>query len=322
LDISKIETGKLTLTEETVDLTALLTTVNNIILPRCEEKKLSFIHNFDKLDCTNFKTDALRLRQVLINILGNAVKFTPETGRVEFNLSKEDRRDGRTLLRFSVRDTGIGITKEAISTIFRSFEQADSRFTTRQYGGAGLGLTISNHIVQLLGGEIVVNSQPGEGSDFNFAIWLKEVEQKASSAKPLTETDNKMVGKRALLVDDVDLNRRVAKAMLKKTGISIDEVDDGIPAVEKFQESELGYYDIIFMDLQMPHMDGFTASRTIRALDRADAKTVPIVALTANAFQEDIDKAKEAGMNSHLAKPVKIDKLTATLFEFVQVQDP
>lgn len=319
LDISKIEAGKIVLSKEAVDLPELVQTVTSIIQPRCDEKNITFEVILDTFEPSTFLTDSLRLRQILINLLGNAVKFTPELGRVEFRIARQDRQDGQTQVEFRVRDTGIGISDEAMANIFQPFEQANNKIT-RRYGGTGLGLTISRHIVQMFGGDISVRSQVEEGSEFSFAIWLRET-------TPLTKVDKKAVGpveqlagKKVLLVDDVDLNRKVAKAMLKTSGLIIDEAEDGQVALDKFIESPAYGYDIILMDVLMPNMDGYQASRAIRALDRPDAGRIPIIALTANAFKEDIDKAIEAGMNAHISKPVKMEKLLEVLFEFISVK--
>ncbi len=321
LDISKIEAGKISLLEEAVDLVALADTVTSIIQPRCREKNITFETFFDSFSPSTFLTDSLRLRQVLINLLGNAVKFTPERGRVTFRIERQGRRPGETLVAFTVVDTGIGISEEAAAHIFQPFEQADNRIM-RQYGGTGLGLTISQHLVQLFGGGISIKSHVGQGSEFGFSIWLRETEPGLLKGPAATDPAGRFAGKRALLVDDVDLNRKVAKAMLKNTGLAIEEAEDGLIAVEKFKNSPENTYDIILMDVLMPNMDGYEASRAIRALARADAPGVPIIALTANAFKEDIDKALEAGMNAHIAKPVKMDKLVEVLFRFLQGDRP
>ncbi|MDR1921307.1 MAG: response regulator, partial [Candidatus Adiutrix sp.] len=317
LDLSKIEAGRIALSEETVELPALLRTVVGIIKPRCDEKHVVFETSFPDFVPSTFITDSLRLRQVLINLLGNAVKFTPELGRIEFRIERKERRDGRSLVEFVVSDTGIGISEKALSSIFQPFEQGGGRIT-RQYGGTGLGLTISRHIVKIFGGDIDVKSKVGEGSEFSFALWLRETESDLAAKKVIADPAGLFVGKRALLVDDVDLNRKVAKAMLKITGMAIDEAEDGLAAVKKFEDSPVGGYDVILMDVLMPNMDGYEATAAVRALGRPDARSVPIIALTANAFTDDIDKALKVGMNAHIAKPVKMDQLVEVLFRFLQ----
>ena len=316
LDISKIEAGKIELAPEATELLALADTVASIIRPRCAEKNIIFHTVFDTFEPSAFMCDSLRLRQVLINLLGNAVKFTPDSGAVEFKISKAGQKDGKTQIRFSVRDTGIGISKDSINTIFQPFEQENSTIT-KKYGGTGLGLAISNRIVQLFGGNIEVSSQLGEGSEFSFVIWLTETTAGAAETKAITDIKDKLTGKRLLLVDDVKINRIIVSSMLKETGIQIDEADDGLIALEMFEQSPEFTYDMILMDIQMPNLDGYEASRRIRALNRSDAISVPIAALTANAFKEDMDKAMLHGMNTHIAKPVETERLMEVLFSFL-----
>jgi signal transduction histidine kinase/CheY-like chemotaxis protein len=315
LDISKIEAGKIELFSETLNLDKLRDTVVGIIQPRCEEKNIRFIKEFDSFD-TDFVSDPLRLRQVLINLLGNAAKFTPEAGTVTFSVREISREEGRRLIQFQVKDTGIGIDQETMEAIFKPFEQGNSQIT-RQYGGTGLGLAISHRIVNLLGGEIVVESSPGKGSSFSFQVWLQEAVPEAEQAEAEQALQNLFAHRRALVVDDIEVNRMIVTSLLEETGMQMDEADDGEVAVAMFTDSPIGTYDIIFMDVQMPVMGGYEATTVIRALVREDARTVPIIALTANAFQDDIDKAKDCGMNDHIAKPVEPERLQEVLLRFL-----
>ncbi|MDR0622191.1 MAG: response regulator [Deltaproteobacteria bacterium] len=308
LDLSKIEAGKIELSSEPTELKVLANTVTSIMKTRCKEKNIDFVTDIYGYEPSNFITDPLHLRQVLINLLGNSVKFTPELGTITFKVHRLDRKDGKSLMEFIVQDTGIGISEENIKAIFKPFEQGSGNIT-KQYGGTGLGLTISRHIVNLFGGDIKVESEVGKGSRFSFSIWLQETDLQAPILQVAKDPKDRFVGKRVLLVDDVDLNRKIAKAMLKVTGIKVDEAVDGSAAVKMFEDSPEHTYDIILMDVQMPIMDGYQASAAIRHLDRSDAQNVPIIALTANAFKEDIDKALQAGMNAHIAKPIKTDKI-------------
>jgi PAS domain S-box-containing protein len=317
LDISKIEAGKIEINSEAADLLDLINTVKTIILPRCEEKNIQF-NCFTNLDAQRlYETDTLRLRQVLINLLGNAVKFTPREGRIEFEAVLRERRDGRALVDFLVRDTGIGIEESAIGSLFKPFEQANSQIS-KKFGGTGLGLTISRSIVRLLGGDIAVKSRPGEGTEFSFS--LRFTERAAEESRKLVVADPAGIfkGKRALLVDDVEINRVIAVSMLEVTGLEIDEAGDGYEALKKFEESPENGYSIIYMDVQMPNMDGYEAATAIRALDRPDAGTVPIVAMTANAFKDDIDRALASGMNAHLAKPMEVEKVMELSYRFMK----
>ncbi|MDR3176854.1 MAG: PAS domain-containing protein [Desulfovibrio sp.] len=315
LDISKIEAGKIEMSEESFDLLKLVSSVENIIRPRCQEKNLTFTIEEQELGPGNYISDPLRLRQVLINLLGNAVKFTPECGEINFTLRKLEGQDGRDRILFSVRDSGIGISKSQMDMLFKPFEQLGGHIT-RQYGGSGLGLSISQSIVNMLGGEIRVQSDEGRGSTFSFELWLTEDSEGADAAKDIDWDVSQLSGKHVLLVDDVEINRVIVMEQLSETGIIIDEAQDGAVAVDKFKASEPGFYDMIFMDVQMPHMNGYDASRTIRALDRRDAASVPIIAMTANAFKEDVEQAFASGMNGHLAKPLEAEKLMELLFSF------
>ena len=320
LDLSKIEAGRIELSEEIMELSRLADTVASIMRPRCDDKNIKFITNFNRFDPPAYNVDSLRLRQVLINLLGNAVKFTPELGTIEFSMLKKDKQGDKTLVEFIVRDTGIGIAKDRIDQIFESFEQGGAD-VSRKHGGTGLGLAISKRIVQLFGGDIIVESELNKGSTFRFSIWLQESKGQQQKLVEASDVSGKFAGRRILLVDDVEINRVIVTSMLEDTGIIVDEAEDGKKALDLFSVSEPGYYDLILMDIQMPIMNGFEASMAIRALDRPDAKTVPIVAQTANAFKEDIDKALANGMDNHIAKPVEMDALIDILFRYINQSD-
>ncbi|MDR1587059.1 MAG: response regulator, partial [Treponema sp.] len=316
LDISKIEAGKIELSMENVDLLKLSNMVETIIRPRCEEKNISFKVHFDLPPGKVYQADPLRLRQVLINLLGNAVKFTPRSGNIFFDVIHRGTRGGEARVDFSVRDTGIGISDEVIGSLFKPFQQA-GRDTSQKYGGTGLGLAISRSIIQLFGSDITIKSKFGEGSEFSFSLFLPESVLEKDEEINIGNTEGRLKGKKALLVDDVAVNRIIAINLLESTGIEIDEADDGTSALEIFKGSPENYYDIIYLDVQMPRMDGYETARAIRALNRSDAKNVPIVALTANAFKEDIDKALASGMNGHLAKPMDPDKVLELSFRLL-----
>ena len=316
LDITKIEAGKIEIAEEKTDLSKLIGTVAEIIRPRCEDKNIKFEVIVDSFENRMYLMDSLRLRQVLINLLGNAVKFTNELGVITFRAFKKEELGEKTLIGFSVRDTGIGIPEDRLSAVFEAFEQGDSK-TSNNYGGTGLGLAISRSIVRLMGGDIELISKPGEGSEFKFAIWLKECEAERQESE-IPDITGRFAGKKVLLVDDVDINRMIVSSMLEIAEMEIDEACDGVEALQKFTESEAGDYSIILMDIRMPNMDGYECAEAIRNLDRPDAKTVPIIALTANAFKEDIDAALSKGMNAHIAKPIEMDRLSVELCRFLE----
>ncbi|MDR2338541.1 MAG: response regulator [Deltaproteobacteria bacterium] len=278
LDLSKIEAGKIEISEEYVELVVLANTVTSIMKTRCSQKNIEFKTNLVNFTPSTFLTDPLHLRQVLINLLGNSVKFTPEHGTIEFSISRKERKDGKALVEFTVKDTGIGITEEALAAIFQPFEQGGGSIANR-FGGTGLGLTISRHIVHLMGSDIHVESQVGKGSAFSFAIWMKDTASLYKEEVVDADPTRKFTGKKVLIVDNVDLNRKIARAMPKWTGITVEEAEDGVVALKKFVDSPQNTNDIILMDVQMPNMDGYQASAAIRKLERDDAKHIPIIAL-------------------------------------------
>ncbi|SBV98523.1 Signal transduction histidine kinase [uncultured delta proteobacterium] len=313
LDISKIEAGKIELSAEPFDLPRLIDAVGSIIRPRCMEKNIAFTIAADLDGRCTFISDALRLRQVLINLLGNAVKFTPECGTVEFSVTAKERSENKVFFEFTVKDDGIGISNAVKEKLFSPFEQGDRRIS-RQYGGTGLGLSISRNIVRLMGGDITVESVEGCGSTFSFGLWLPEAEV-PGNVEVHADDRNILCGKRILLVDDVAINRMIVVDLLDAIDLTVDEADDGAVALDMVAKSPEGYYSAILMDVQMPNMDGYEASIAIRALGRKDVLTMPIIAMTANAFREDVEKAFASGMTGHMAKPLEFEKLVQTISE-------
>ena len=312
LDMSKIEAGKLSLVHEPFNLDHTLQkvmTVNNFLL---EEKRQLFSMEVDKDIPPVMIGDDQRLTQVLTNLLSNAIKFTPKDGEIRIEariMSQSDDNDSCTL-RFDIIDKGIGISPEQQKRLFTSFTQAEIN-TTREFGGTGLGLAISRHIVELMGGRIWVESSLGKGATFSFTVRVAlpmETEgmedEKPYAAMSRTDgIDADFSGKRLLLVEDVDINQEIITTMLEPTHLTIDCAENGIEAFRMFEASP-EKYDIIFMDVNMPILDGYDATRLIRALERPWAKDVPIVAMTANVFREDVDKCYDSGMNGHMGKPL------------------
>jgi CheY-like chemotaxis protein len=289
--------------------------VENIILQRCEEKHIEFIVDFTGIAGTTVTGDKLRLKQVLINLLGNAVKFTPDRGRIRFSADRIGGNEKKVKVHFRVSDSGIGMKPEQMANLFTAFEQADASISAR-FGGTGLGLAISQNLIKQMGGLITVESEYGKGSAFQFAL---DMDTSAAMAEEAAQGAVKaeFPGKRILLAEDIEINRMIIKELLSDTRVIIDEAADGQEALDIFSASAPGYYNLVFMDVQMPNMDGHEATRRIRALDREDAKTIPIIAMTANAYREDIDRALAAGMNDHLAKPIDIAEVTKALSKWL-----
>ena len=316
LDMSKIESGKFVLSEEAFTLRAAMIEVDRIIDQRCCEKNINFAINFRDMTDYSVIGDKLRLKQVLINLLGNAVKFTPENGSISFLIDILEEDDSTITCRFTVVDTGIGMTEEQLGKLFSVFEQTDSKIASR-YGGTGLGLAISQSLVGYMGGKITVESSPGQGSSFTFRLTMQKAGETDDKTIVMDIAPPDLTGKRLLVVDDVDINRLILCEMLVDTHVETEEAVDGRKALETFAASPEYYYDLILMDVQMPEMNGYQATQALRALERPDAATVPIVALTANAYREDIERALNSGMNGHLAKPVDLNLLMNALSTYL-----
>lgn len=310
LDMSNIESGQLRIENDRFVLNSALENIADIIRERCDAKGLAFSCNVDSFSKLAVLGDKLRLKQVLINLLGNAVKFTREDGSVDFTVVPESETETGAEVSFTVRDTGIGMTDEQMGKLFTPFEQGS--INSMKHGGTGLGLAIAQSLVQMMGGKISVESAPGKGSVFSFRLNFEKVSALRETSEPVVPD---LAGKHILSVEDIEINRIVLAELLAETKAVVDEAVDGVQAVEKFKASREGYYDFIFMDLLMPNMNGCDAARSIRSLERDDAATVPIIALSANAYQEDVKQALAAGMNAHLAKPVDFAGLMKVLAE-------
>lgn len=314
LDLSKIEAGKVALSNEEFRLSEDVEYVVSIIRSRARERNITMDLFMEGIQNDFILADKLRLNQILLNLLSNALKFSPDDSKVAITVAERGCEAGNAVYEFSVQDHGIGMKQSEIERLFRPFEQADGSIT-RQFGGTGLGLAISQNLANMMGGEITVESEPGKGSTFRFTIRAKVLDNLRAGVPlvSITEKQEKPLGKvdfagyRALVVDDMAINRVIIKELLSDTGLQMDEAKDGQEAVDMFAVSELGTYDVILMDMQMPVMDGCSAAHAIRGMDRLDAQTVAIVAMTANVFQSDIESTIEAGMNAHLGKPVVLE---------------
>jgi|GEM_PF-3479453 len=309
LDMSKIEAGKITLSEEPFDISALLQSVQSIIDVQTAEKDITFVTAFDKNLPIVAVGDEVRLSQILINLLSNAVKFTPPSGEIHLTARLcESKADGYDELEFIVKDTGIGIAPENQEHLFDAFEQAD-RSISKKFGGTGLGLAISKRIAELMNGSIALESALERGSTFTVRVLLKHgIREMVHPVYAEIPLDKDFAGYRALLVEDIEINREITLTMLADTGLHIDTAKNGQVAVEMVRESE-AVYDIILMDVQMPVMDGYAATQAIRALNMPGISQLPIVAMSANVFAEDIKKCLAFGMDDHVAKPVEYAEL-------------
>lgn len=329
LDMSKIESGKVELRHESFNFRAFLQDFENLYGEQAKSKGISYETILASDLEVQIIGDSLRLNQVLSNLLSNALKFTPAKGMIKLRVSKTGEDQENVYLRFEVIDTGCSIAEENYDKIFESFEQ-ENVDVTYKYGGTGLGLSIVKRFTGLMGGGIHVTSVQGSGSTFTVDLPFGKIKESGKPtrfsdingrndlAKDCYAVDYDFKGKRILLVEDNELNREIAEELIGVTGASVESAEDGVQAVEMFKESAEGYYDLILMDVQMPHMDGYEATRCIRALGRSDAQKVPIFAMTANAFAEDVQKSREAGMNAHISKPLDIRAVYKQMNRYLQ----
>jgi PAS domain S-box-containing protein len=355
LDMSKIEANKFDLSPEEFNFEKMLKRAVNAVNFSIDEKQHKFTVHHDKEIPQTLIADEQRLVQVITNLLGNAVKFTPEHGSIDLYTRFAEKKDGLCTIEISVSDTGIGISSEQYEHLFNSFAQAEVS-TVRRFGGTGLGLAISKTIVEMMGGTIGVKSKPGEGSVFTFTIRVKEgTVINETNALTAEHTEKKeepnpigfLSGRRVLLVEDVEINREIVITLFEMTQLDIDCAENGAEAVRIFSEAP-DKYDLIFMDIQMPEMDGYEATRRIRAIEAernvgtsftecetrdndsasfSEGKTrsynrnlrqqIPIIAMTANVFREDIEKCLKAGMNSHVGKPVDFNEVLEKMRVFL-----
>lgn len=309
LDMSKIDSGKMELDEAWMRIDDFVTYIDAIIAPQAQEKGLTFTSHFNWDGCTRLFTDGNRLKQICINLLGNAVKYTPTGGIVTYSVTAMRQADSLVSLSVMVEDNGIGMSSGFLADAFEPFIQADRSFAKT---GTGLGLAITKRLVELMKGEIKAHSTPGVGTRIGFTVTMRGAGHGEELDKGWV-VDGTLAGRHALVADDYRINRLVTQRQLEAAGLSVTSAEDGAQAFTLFKESPVGYYDIIFMDIMMPVMDGLTATQLLRALPREDAKTVRIVAMTADAFNEDIHKSLESGMNFHLSKPFDREQLRQIL---------
>jgi signal transduction histidine kinase/CheY-like chemotaxis protein len=318
LDFSKLESGKLLLDEKMFSLKEDLIFIESMFHGKMEEKKLSFRLSVKNITHDGIITDSLRLNQILINLLSNAVKFTEAGGSVDLSVSEVLHIGGESVYSFAISDTGIGIEPEQAKKLFTPFVQANAG-TAKRYGGTGLGLVISKNIVEKMGGDIELDSVPGEGSTFSFTIRVASQEE----AEHIDQDEEENVtpdfhGKRLLIVDDIEINREIAVEILRETDVEMETAENGQVALDMFLAAPEGYYDMILMDMQMPVMDGCESTEMIRKSGRADSEKIKIVAVTANVMRDDIMRVYESGMNGHIGKPIDFGEAYKIMAKLLQ----
>ncbi len=317
LDMSRIESGKTKVNYESFDIRTCIDNCSSIIGGQLSTRDIELVLEIEEFEHPLLIGDELHLRQVFINILGNSVKFTPDGGKIYFRAKEVKSTQDRALFQFELADTGIGMKKEFIPHLFEAFAQEDDGMRTT-YKGTGLGMAITKKFVDMMGGSIEVQSVLNEGTTFILEFWI-DIDKEAKLNDDKAEVHANLKGMKTLLVEDIELNLEIAQSILEEEGAVVTPAMNGQEAVDAFANNPAGTFDIIIMDIMMPVMDGITATKTIRALDRPDAKTIPIVAMTANAYEEDIRNTQAAGMNAHLSKPIDVDLMFKTLSRFYPV---
>lgn len=314
LDISRIESGKMSVNHERMDMRNIIDSCALIAEGLLAQRRVNLVREFEAFRHPLLLGDELHLSQILVNILGNAVKFTPDGGKIYFQVKEVAGEEGRAVYRFEIEDTGIGMEEAFLDRIWEPFLQETCRSCSGQKG-TGLGMTITKKLVDLMEGTIKVESRLGVGSRFTVEIAF-DIEQSGCEKEKIQESDVNLNGMKILLVEDNELNMEIAKTMLEEEGIEVTTAENGQSAVNIFHNCPEGRFDAILMDIRMPVMDGISAAKTIRKLPERDAAAIPIIAMTADAYEEDIRRTIDAGMNAHLTKPVQPEKLFQTLRKY------
>ena len=314
LDISRIESGKIKYTPTPVDIAEVTDSVLTIMYGYLSNRSITFRTELEEPKMRYVLTDAVRVREILVNILGNAVKFTNDGGTVTYSVSYHPAKDDRYInVRYRIADTGIGMEEEFVDRIFDEFSQEEHGART-QYKGTGLGMAITKRYIDLMGGTISVESRKGAGSTFTVELPMEIAEACEVKKKDYSVGNTDLTGLKILLAEDNDLNAEIAIVQLEELGMQITRAADGEEAVRFFAENPEGTFDLIFMDVMMPKMNGYEATKAIRCLpNRPDAVMIPIIAMTANAFAEDVQASLDAGMNGHLSKPIVMDEVVKTI---------
>ncbi len=321
LDMARVESGKVTIDEQPLDIIESSHNLCDIAEPTSTAKNIEFVRNFDKITHRYILADELRLNRIMMNILNNAMKYTNPGGKVVYTISELPAKEpGCASFMFKIADNGIGMSEEFQRHIFESFSR-ETTASTKGIQGTGLGMAITKQLIDLMHGKIDVKSKLGEGSEFTVYIDFRITDKVTAKTEEAAKADASVLnGKKVLLVEDNELNREIACDILSEFGMEIVEADDGTKAVEICTEmihSREKYFDLILMDIQMPIMDGYMATREIRTIPDPQNVHIPIIAMTANAFDEDKKKALEAGMDAHISKPININKLVNTISQFV-----
>ena len=314
LDISRIESGKIQYEPAPVDIAEILDSVLTIMYGYLSNRNITFQTELEEPQMRYVLPDAVRVREVLVNILGNAVKFTQDGGTVTYAVSYHPGKDDRYIhVRYRISDTGIGMSEEFVDHIFDEFSQ-EERGARTQYKGTGLGMAITKRYVDLMGGTILVESKKGIGSTFTVELPMEITDACEVEKKDYSLGNADLTGLKVLLAEDNDLNAEIAMVQLEELGMKIIRASDGEEAVRFFAQNPQGTFDLILMDVMMPKMNGYEATKAIRGLqNRPDAVTIPIIAMTANAFAEDVQASLDAGMNGHLSKPIVMDEVIKTI---------
>ena len=321
LDISRIESGKIQFSPAPVDITEIADTVVNVTYGFLSNRNITFQCNLEKPETRYVLADALRIREVLVNILGNAVKFTKDGGRITFDASYGPGKDDQHIVVcYRVVDTGVGMGEEFTQRIFDEFSQEENSARTK-YKGTGLGMAITKRYVDLMGGTITVESKKGVGSAFTVELPMEVTDESKIHRRGSSVGSHDLTGVKVLMAEDNDLNAEIAMIQLEELGIQVTRAADGQEAVDTFAKNPSGTFDIILMDIMMPVITGFEATAAIRSLpNRPDALLIPIIAMTANAFAEDVQASLDAGMNGHLSKPIVMDEVVKAIFRNISRQ--
>ncbi len=311
LEMNDIQSGSLEVKNDEFSLKDVIDQVSVIIRTLCEKKDLTYDCSISEDAAGWYVGDEMKIKQSLLKVLDNAVKYTESPGTVSLDVVATPGENGIKTLTFAVRDNGIGIDSDFLPKVFDVFTEQDTTFT-KKYGGSGLSLAVTKNMVELMGGTITAESQKGFGSTFTIELPLKSIEQKHEEEQRQAD-EIELAGRRILVVEDIQENAEIVMDLLELEGVKSEHAENGKVALEMFEHAPEGYYDAILMDLRMPVMDGLEASRRIRDLDKPDAKKIPIIALTANAFDSDVKATMDVGMNAHLAKPADSDLLYFTI---------